>query len=151
MRSRFQKETFERKPVDINAMIRGIVSLLSAQAAQNSVSIHTELDPELPPGSADLVQLQQFLINLMTNCIEAMHDTGGKLIVSSSTAEDGRIMIAVSDQGIGLPAAETDQIFEAFFTTKPEGTGLGLSISRAIAIDPSSSRQRCCLTVGVMS
>jgi Signal transduction histidine kinase len=78
------------------------------------------------------VQLQQVLANLMTNGIEAMQGTGGELVVSSSIAEDGQILIAVSDQGVGLPVEGTDQVFEAFFTTKPEGTGLGLSISRTI-------------------
>lgn len=132
MRSLYRKGTFEREPVDINDMIRGTVPLLSDLATQNSVSVHPELDPDLPLGSADFVQLQQVLINLMTNGIEAMHNTGGRLTVTSKTVEDGHILIAVSDQGIGIPAGETDQVFEAFFTTKPEGTGLGLSISRAI-------------------
>jgi len=75
MRSLYRKGTFEREPVDINDMIRGVAPLLSDLATQNSVSVHTELDPQLPPGSADFVQLQQVLINLMTNGIEAMHDT----------------------------------------------------------------------------
>jgi signal transduction histidine kinase len=132
MRSLYRRGTFEREPVDINDMIRRTVPLLRDLARQNSVSVHAELDPELPLGSADFVQLQQVLINLMTNGIEAMHNTGGRLTVTSKTAEDGHILIAVSDQGIGLTAGATDQVFEAFFTTKPEGTGLGLSISRAI-------------------
>jgi len=132
MRSLHRKGTFKREPVDVNDMIRGILPLLSDLAAQSSVSVHTELDPALPTGSADFVQLQQVLANLMTNGIEAMQGTGGELVVSSSIAEDGQILIAVSDQGVGLPVEGTDQVFEAFFTTKPEGTGLGLSISRTI-------------------
>ncbi|HVN17965.1 MAG TPA: ATP-binding protein [Dongiaceae bacterium] len=132
VRSLCRMGTFKREPVDANDVIRGIVPLLHDLSAQNSVSVHTGLDPELPMVSADFVQLQQVLINLMTNGIEAMHDTGGELTVTSRTTEEGEIVIAVSDTGIGLPAGEIDQIFEAFFTTKTEGTGLGLSISRAI-------------------
>lgn len=132
MRSLYRRGTFKRKPVNVNDMICAIVPLLSDLAATNSVSIHTELDPALPMGCADFVQLQQVLINLMTNGIEAMHNTGGRLTVTSKTAEDGHILIAVSDQGVGLPPDGTNQVFEAFFTTKQEGTGLGLSISRTI-------------------
>ncbi|HTQ59729.1 MAG TPA: ATP-binding protein [Candidatus Solibacter sp.] len=132
MRSLYRRETFKRRAVNVNDMICAIVTLLSDLAATNSVSIHTELDPALPMGCADFVQLQQVLINLMTNGIEAMRDTGGALTVTSERVDDGYILIAVSDQGAGLPPGGTDQIFEAFFTTKPEGTGLGLSISRTI-------------------
>lgn len=132
MRSLYRRGTFKRRPVNVNDMICAIGPLLSDLAATHSVSVHTELDPALPMCCADFVQLQQVLINLMTNGIEAMHDKGGRLTVTSKTAHDGHLLIAVSDQGIGLPPDGTDQIFEAFFTTKPEGTGLGLSISRAI-------------------
>jgi len=132
MRSLYRRGNFRRRSVNVNDMICAIVPLLSDLAATNSVSIHTELDPSLPMGCADFVQLQQVLINLMTNGIEAMHDTGGALTVRSEMADDGCILVAVSDEGIGLPPGATDQIFEAFFTTKSEGTGLGLSISRTI-------------------
>jgi signal transduction histidine kinase len=132
VRSLYQKGTFKREPVDVNDIIRGVVPLLGDLAAQDSVSVHTKLDPELPMVSVDFVQLQQVLINLMINGIEAMHNAGGELTVSSRTAEDGQILVSVSDTGIGLPAGGIDHVFEAFFTTKPEGTGLGLSISRTI-------------------
>jgi signal transduction histidine kinase len=132
MRSLYRKGSFKREPVDVNDMIRGIVPLLRDLAAQNSVSVHTKLDPTLPMVSADFVQLQQVLLNLMINGIEAMHETGGELTVTSRTTEDGQILVAVSDVGIGFPVGGINHIFEAFFTTKPEGTGLGLSISRTI-------------------
>jgi signal transduction histidine kinase len=81
---------------------------------------------------ADRVQLQQVLMNLMLNGIEAMKDMGGELTVTSKRTDDGQSLISVSDLGIGLPIEESERIFEAFFTTKPEGTGMGLSISRTI-------------------
>jgi signal transduction histidine kinase len=78
------------------------------------------------------VQLQQVLMNLMLNGIEAMKDSGGELTVRSKTTEDGQLLISVTDSGIGLPVEETERIFDPFFSTKPQGTGMGLSISRRI-------------------
>jgi len=71
-------------------------------------------------------------MNLMLNGIEAMRDTGGELRINSQLAEDGQALISVTDAGVGLPTEKTDQIFNAFFTTKPYGTGLGLAITRSI-------------------
>jgi len=81
---------------------------------------------------ADRVQLQQVLMNLMLNGVEAMKDTGGELTVTSKRTEDGQLLISVSDSGVGFPVEESERIFKAFFTTKPQGTGMGLSISRTI-------------------
>jgi signal transduction histidine kinase len=78
------------------------------------------------------VQLQQALMNLMLNGIEAMPDTTGELRIKSQWQEDGDVLISVSDTGEGLPAGNADQIFSAFFTTKSQGTGLGLAITRSI-------------------
>jgi signal transduction histidine kinase len=81
----------------------------------------------------DRVQMQQVLMNLMTNSIDAMKDLDGtRELIISSQAEDGQLMISVSDTGVGLPPKQADQIFDAFFTTKPQGTGMGLRISRSI-------------------
>jgi signal transduction histidine kinase len=80
----------------------------------------------------DRVQLQQALMNLMLNGIEAIRDTNGQLTVESRLAEDGQVLISVKDNGIGLPAGAIDRIFDAFFTTKPQGTGLGLAITRSV-------------------
>ena len=98
----------------------------------NAVSICTELAPGLPTTTADRVQLQQVLMNLMLNGIEAMQDTRGELTVASKRIEDGQLLISVSDTGIGLSTDQSERVFEAFFTTKPRGTGMGLSISRRI-------------------
>jgi signal transduction histidine kinase len=81
---------------------------------------------------ADPVQLQQVLMNLMLNGIEAMKGTGGELTVRSRVDPNGQMLVSVSDTGVGLPAEKAEQIFEAFFTTKPQGTGMGLAISRSI-------------------
>ena len=122
----------ERELVDLNEIVRAMSVLLRDTALRNAVSIRTELDSGLPTATADRVQLQQVLMNLMLNGIEAMRDTGGELTVATKRNEDGQLLISVSDTGIGLSGDEAERIFEAFFTTKPQGTGMGLSISRRI-------------------
>ena len=106
--------------------------LLSDRASRNAITIHTDLDLGLPATTADRVQLQQVLMNLMLNGIEAMQDVGGELTVASKRSEDGQFLILVRDSGSGLPVTDSEHIFEAFFTTKPQGSGMGLSISRRI-------------------
>jgi signal transduction histidine kinase len=122
----------EREPVDLNEVIREISDLLFGTAHRNAVSIRTDLYPEPATTIADRVQLQQVLMNLMLNAIEAMQGTGGKLTVASMRTEENQLLISVSDVGIGIAIDEAERIFETFFTTKPQGTGMGLSISRRI-------------------
>ena len=131
-RSLYRRGTPQRELIDLNEIIRQMVVLLHDAANRHSISIRTELDAALPTTTADRVQLQQVLMNLMLNGIEAMKDESGELSVTSKRTEDGQLLISVSDLGIGLPGEEPERIFEAFFTTKPEGTGIGLSISRRI-------------------
>jgi len=128
----YSRETRQRELIDVNEIIREMAVLLRDTAHHHSISIRSELDPALPATSADRVQLQQVLINLMLNGIEAMKEESGELIVASTRMEDAKLLVAVSDFGIGLPEAGPERIFEAFFTTKPDGTGIGLSISRRI-------------------
>ncbi len=131
-RSLYRRGTPQREPTDVNEIIEQMVVLLQDRASRHFVSIRTDLDAALPTAMADRVQLQQVLMNLMLNGIEAMKDESGELGVVSRKTEDGQLLISVSDSGIGLPAEEPERIFEAFFTTKPQGTGMGLSISRRI-------------------
>jgi signal transduction histidine kinase len=109
-----------------------MVLMLHNQASRYSVTMRTELAEKLPNLVADRVQLQQVLMNLMLNGIEAMRDTTGELSIKSQLAEGGQLLISVIDTGVGLPAGNADQIFNAFFTTKSQGTGLGLAITRSI-------------------
>ena len=130
--SLYRRGTLERELVDLNEIVREMSVLLGDKANRNAVSIRTDLDPELATTTADRVQLQQVLVNLMLNGIEAMQGTGGELAIASKRTEDGQLAISVSDTGVGLSIDEAERIFEAFFTTKPQGTGMGLSISRRI-------------------
>jgi signal transduction histidine kinase len=109
-----------------------MLMLLRNEANRYSIVMRTELAPELPRAMADRVQLQQVLMNLMLNGIEAMKDTTGELTIKSEQTAEGQVLISVSDTGVGLPSEKVEQIFNAFFTTKPQGTGMGLSISRSI-------------------
>jgi PAS domain S-box-containing protein len=131
VRSLYRRDSSKRELVYVNEIIREMVALLHDAAHRHSILIRTRLDAQLPVITADRVQLQQVLMNLMLNGIEAMKDTSGELTVTSKT-EDGQLLISVSDSGIGIAPDQADRIFEAFFTTKPQGTGMGLSISRKI-------------------
>jgi len=132
LRSLYKKDVPHRELVEVNEIIREMVELLRAEANQYAVSIRTDLVADLPRITGDRVQLQQVLMNLILNAIEAMKETGGVLTVKTQLGEGGQLLISVSDTGAGLPKEKTEQIFDAFFTTKPQGSGMGLSISRSI-------------------
>ena len=132
VRSLYRRETPQRELVDLNEIVREMMVLLQDEANRFSIPIRAELTLGLPKVMADRVQLQQVMMNLMLNGIEAMKGTGGELTVASKLTEGGQLVISVSDSGVGLPQEKPDRIFEAFFTTKAQGTGMGLSISRTI-------------------
>jgi len=132
LRSLYKKSPPQRELVDANEIVREMGELLRAEANQYAASIRTDLAADLPKTAADRVQLQQVFMNLMLNAIEAMKEIGGVLIVKTQLGEDGQLLISVSDTGVGLPKEKTEQIFDTFFTTKPQGSGMGLSISRSI-------------------
>jgi hypothetical protein len=132
LRSLYKKEPPKREPLTINEVIGEMVGLLRAEATRYAISVRADLAESLPIVVADRVQIQQVLMNLMLNAIEAMSDTGGVLTVKSQLKENGQIEISVSDTGPGLPPGKAGQIFDAFFTTKPQGSGMGLAISKSI-------------------
>jgi C4-dicarboxylate-specific signal transduction histidine kinase len=130
----FDKGAPLREAVDVNDVIREMIVLLHSEAARYDVSIRTELMENISQIAGDRVQLKQVLMNLIVNGIEAMNDADGtrELIITSQQAENGQIAVSVSDTGVGLPPPPVNQIFTAFFTTKPDSIGIGLSISRSI-------------------
>jgi signal transduction histidine kinase/HAMP domain-containing protein len=133
IRKLFKKGVPQREPVDVNEVIREMIVLLRNEADRHAVSIRSDLAADLPGVMADRLLLQQVIVNLMLNGVEAMKDTGGgELVVQSRQAEDGNWLVSVSDTGVGMTSAQQERIFDAFFTTKTQGTGLGLSISRSI-------------------
>jgi len=120
--------------VDVNEIIREMIVLLRGETTRYDILVGTDLAADLPHVMADRVQLQQVLMNLMINGIEAMKDVdrARELAIKSQRGETEQVLVSVSDTGAGLPVQQSDQIFNAFFTTKPHGTGMGLSISRSI-------------------
>jgi signal transduction histidine kinase len=129
----FKKGALQHELVDVNELIREMIVLLRNEAARCSISIRSDLAEDLPRVMADRIQLQQVFMNLMLNGIDAMKETsGGRELTIKSEADDGQLLISVSDAGVGLPPERADQIFSAFFTTKDNGTGMGLPISRSI-------------------
>jgi PAS domain S-box-containing protein len=132
VRSLYRKDSPHLDIVDVNEIIEEMVLLLRGESHRYAVSLRSDLADELPKLTADRVQLQQVLMNLMLNGIESMRENGGELIIKSQLREDCKLQISVTDNGVGLPPEKADQIFNAFFTTKPQGTGLGLAITRSI-------------------
>jgi len=132
VRSLYTRGAPQRQPVDVNDIIQEMVVLLQHEAGRRAVAIRTELAERLPDIIADRVQVQQVLMNLMLNGIEAMKDAPGELVITSQGTDGGPLLISVSDSGGGIPPEQAERIFDAFFTTKPHGTGMGLSISRTI-------------------
>ena len=132
LRSLYKKSPPQRELVDVNEIVREMLALLRGEANRYSIVTRSDLAPDLPKITADRVQLQQVFMNLMLNAIEAMKDTGGELKIKTELGQEGSLLISVSDTGVGLPAENINEIFNAFFTTKPEGSGMGLAISRSI-------------------
>jgi PAS domain S-box-containing protein len=132
VRSLYQKGSSERETIEVNEVIGEMVVMLQNEANRHSVTIRADLGEGLPTVMADRVQLQQVLLNLMLNGIEAIRDTSGELSIKSQLGDDGQLLISVTDTGVGLPTENADQIFNPFFTTKYKGTGLGLAITRSI-------------------
>lgn len=130
----FQKGTPHWESVDVNEVIEEMIVLLRGEATRHSVLVRTELAPDIPLVMADRVQLQQVMMNLMMNGIDAMKAVNGtrELGIKSQHGDGEQLLVSVSDTGVGLPPQQEDQIFNAFFTTKPHGTGMGLRICRSI-------------------
>jgi PAS domain S-box-containing protein len=134
IRHLFQKGSLQLELVDPNEVIEEMISLLRGESMRCSISVRTELAADLPQVMGDRVQLQQVMMNLITNSIDAMKSVDGtrELAIKSQRADNEQLLITVSDTGVGLPPGQADQIFNAFFTTKPHGTGMGLRICRSI-------------------
>jgi PAS domain S-box-containing protein len=132
VRALFKKSAQDRELVDVNQVVREIDAMLRNESRVSSVMTNLQLSDSVPQVKGDRVQLQQVVMNLMLNAIEAMKDSGGELVVTSERTDGGQVLVSVSDCGVGLPKGKEEHIFDAFFTTKSQGTGMGLAISRSI-------------------
>jgi signal transduction histidine kinase len=134
VRALLSKQGPRHVAVDINAIIAEVLDLLRATLDRQRITVHTEMAASLPPVMGDAVQLQQVLVNLVTNAAEAMRDiTDWPRVVTIRSGIDATdVLVTVEDEGIGFDPQEIDRIFDSFYTTKAEGIGVGLSISRSI-------------------
>jgi PAS domain S-box-containing protein len=135
VRALANKTDIEKVPLDINDVVKEVIALVQRETDSNRVSLRMELAPALPMILGDRVQLQQVIINLVMNGIEAMQsvpDRPRELVIRSHPDETHRVLVTVMDSGVGIPAENADRLFNAFFTTKSGGMGMGLSICRSI-------------------
>jgi PAS domain S-box-containing protein len=135
VRALAKKTSVEKAPLDINNVVREVIALVQRELIGHQVSLQTELAPALPMTLGDRVQLQQVIINLVMNGIEAMQpvtDRPRELVIRSRHDEPQEVLVSVTDCGGGISAENTDRLFNAFFTTKSSGMGMGLSICRSI-------------------
>ncbi|HET6142319.1 MAG TPA: ATP-binding protein [Candidatus Acidoferrales bacterium] len=130
----FSKSAQQWELTDVDEIIRGMIALLRDEAIQHKISFRAELATGIPKIMGDRVQLQQVMLNLIMNGIDAMKDVDRprELIIKTQRTKNDQLLVSVSDTGVGLPEQNADQIFNAFFTTKAQGIGMGLSISRSI-------------------
>jgi signal transduction histidine kinase len=134
-RSIFRKDRRQRVPLDINGLINDILALERSDLESHRVSLRVELSERLPLVTVDRVQMQQVLLNLIVNAVEAMaslSDRARVLTVKSETSQPDSVLVSVEDSGTGIGADDTERVFDAFFTTKSSGTGMGLAICRSI-------------------
>ena len=135
VRALANKTDIEKVQLDVNDVVKEIIALVQREIDNHQVSLRMELAPALPMILGDRVQLQQVIINLVMNGIEAMQsvtDRPRELVIRSHRDEPHRVLVSVTDSGVGISAENADRLFNAFFTTKSSGMGVGLSISRSI-------------------
>ena len=135
IRAMFKNVDQEKTPIDINKLVRDMLGLMLGELRANHVSVEIKLDDNLPDVRGNRVQLQQVILNLIRNAIEAMHSVTHRarvLRIRSAIHERDGVLVSVEDSGTGLNPNDAARIFDSFFTTKPQGLGVGLSISRSI-------------------
>ncbi|MEK6336697.1 MAG: ATP-binding protein [Acidobacteriota bacterium] len=132
IRAFFRKTTPEKVRVDINQLIQDVIAMVPGELRRNRVQVRTELANDLPSVVGDQIQLQQVLLNLVINAIEGMSTVNRprQLLIESQRSESGGVLVRVQDNGVGFDEQSAAQLFNAFYTTKPQGLGMGLSISR---------------------
>jgi C4-dicarboxylate-specific signal transduction histidine kinase len=135
IRALVQKTDTEKVRLDINQTVQEVIILMQNEAARKGVALRMDLAADVPPVVGDRVQLQQVILNLVMNGIEAMNtvtDRPREMLIRSCQHESDQLLVTVQDSGIGIDSQNLEKIFDTFYTTKPQGMGMGLKISRSI-------------------
>jgi two-component system sensor kinase FixL len=134
LRALLKKSVPEMKPVDINVLVNETIKVIATDAAVKKTEIKLELESGLPIIRGDRIQLQQVLLNLISNSLDEMESNRGsrKIVIRTTHNDAGMVLVEVKDSGRGIPASNMPKLFTHFFTSKPDGLGMGLSISRSI-------------------
>ena len=133
VRAMFKKNTPEKRPTDINQIILAVLSIVRVELQKRRVELHTQLNKHLPIVQGDKVQLQQVVLNLIMNSIEAMHSVETRVLkIQTDQTKPGMVRVSIEDTGTGIDPSNLDRIFKPLFTTKENGMGMGLSICRSI-------------------
>jgi signal transduction histidine kinase len=133
VRAMFKKNTPEKRPTDINQIILAVLSIVRVELQKHRVEVHTQLNKHLPTVQGDKVQLQQVVLNLIMNSIEAMHSVETRALkVQTDQTKPGMVRVSIEDTGAGIDPSNLDRIFKPLFTTKESGMGMGLAICRSI-------------------
>ena len=136
LRSLFRRDGSAKERIGMSEVVREVVAITRAELQKGGVTIRTQMAEDLPPVTGDRVQLQQLVLNLIMNAVEAMsgvQDRRREIVITAGAGEGGEVVVGVRDSGVGLNPEERDKIFDAFYTTKQTGMGMGLAISRSIA------------------
>jgi signal transduction histidine kinase len=135
LRALFSKKEFALESLDLNEAAREVIALSATDLQRNQVIVQTELADDVPMITGDRVQLQQVILNLLRNAVDAMTDVNGRprrLLIRTECGQNNSVRLSVRDAGIGLDGPNMDRIFDSFYTTKSTGMGIGLSVSRSI-------------------
>lgn len=135
LRGMFARKQPKMEQVDLNDTAREVLALSSSELSRDRVTVRTALSDQTPPVFGDRIQLQQVLLNLVLNAADAMtqvHDRPRELLVATTRPDDNRVIMSVSDSGLGIDPRDSEKLFEAFYTTKAKGMGIGLAVSRSI-------------------
>jgi signal transduction histidine kinase len=135
LRAMFSKKEFALEPLDLTEATREVIALSSSDLQRNRVILQSQLADDLPLITGDRVQLQQVILNLLVNAVEAMSevtDRARELVVRTSREAGDHVRVTVRDTGVGVDPQSVDKVFDAFYTTKTGGMGIGLSVSRSI-------------------
>jgi C4-dicarboxylate-specific signal transduction histidine kinase len=133
LRAMFKHDVQEKTPVDINKLVSSVLALVVIDLQKHEVELQTQLDEQIPPVLGNQVQLQQVILNLVMNAIEAMSSSQTRVLrIKTALSQPNKVHVSVEDTGTGIKPSDVDRLFKPLFTTKARGMGMGLSICQSI-------------------